>query len=211
MNLTKLKQLIQDYCDNSETTFVADLDDIIKQAEERILRLVTIPDFRKNVSGNVLAANRFLDMPNDLLSVLSFSVTSDSTKSFMLQKDVNFLDEAFPASETGVPRFYGLFSDESFVLAPVPSSSFSSELHYRAKPESITAASSGQTWLGDNAENALFYGSVIEAYTFMKGEADLLQLYEGRFQESIERLRNLGSGLDARDDYRNGKLRMTAS
>ena len=211
MNLTKLKQLIQDYCDNSESTFVADLDDIIKQAEERILRLVTIPDFRKNVTGNVLAANRFLDMPNDLLAVLSFSVTLGSTKSFMLQKDVNFLDEAFPASETGLPRFYGLFNDESFVLGPVPDQNYSSELHYRAKPESITAASSGTSWLGDNAENALLYGSLVEAYTFMKGEADLLQLYEGRFQESVERLRNLGSGLDTRDDYRNGQLRIPAS
>jgi len=211
MNLTKLKQLIQDYCDNSETVFVADLDDIIKQAEERILRLVTLPTFRRNMSGNTLSGNRFLSMPGDFLAPLSFSVTSGSTKSFLLLKDVNFLDEAFPAGETGLPRFYGLFDESTFVFGPVPDQNYAAELHYRYKPESITASSDGTSWLGDNAENTLLYASVVEAYTFMKGEADLLGLYQQRFDESIARLANLGSGLDTRDDYRNRQPRASVA
>jgi len=207
MNLAKLKQLIQDYCDNSETVFVADLDEVIAQAEERILRLVTLPNFRRNVSGNTLAEKRFLTMPEDFLSPLSFSVTSGTTKSFLLFKDVNFLDEAFPSAQTGLPRFYGLFDEKTFIFGPVPDQNYAAELHYRFKPQSITKASNGTSWLGDNAENALLYGCLVEAYTFMKGETDLLQLYQQRFEEAIGRLKNLGSGLDTHDDYRNRQPR----
>ena len=124
---------------------------------------------------------------------------------------MNFLDEAFPAGETGVPRFYGLFDESTFVFGPVPDQNYAAELHYRYKPESITASSDGTSWLGDNAENTLLYASVVEAYTFMKGEADLLGLYQQRFEESIARLANLGSGLDTRDDYRNRQPRASVA
>ena len=207
MNLATLKTLIQNYTENAETTFVSELDNMIKQAEERILRMVTLPDFRKNQTGSLTSGSRFLSTPSDFLSSYSLAVTDGSSvKSYLLFKDVNFMDEAFPASQTGLPQYYGLFDRDTFVLGPTPNGNFAVEVHYRHKPESITAASSGTSWLGDNAENALLYGCLSEAYTFMKGEQDMQAQYEQRFQESIARLSNLGTGLDRQDSYRSGHL-----
>ena len=212
MNLATLKTLIQNYTENNETTFVLELDDMIKQAEERILRLVTLPDFRKNLTGVLTSGSKFLTTPPDFLASYSLLVTDGSgNKSYLLFKDVNFMDEAFPGGEPGLPKYYGLFDRDTFVVGPTPNGNFAIELHYRHKPESITAASSGQSWLGDNAENALLYGCLVEAYTFMKGEAALIGLYDHRFQESIARLSNLGSGLDRQDSYRSGHLQLEVS
>lgn len=207
MNYTQLVQAIQDYTENDETTFVAQIPTFVRQAEERINRAVQIPDLRRNVTGTLTASNRFLAQPSDFLSVFSLSVIDgDGDYEFLLPKDVNFIREAYPSqSTTGKPQYYGIFDDESFILAPTPDDSYSVQLHYYYDPESIVTA--GTSWLGDNAETALLYGSLIEAYTFMKGEPDLLQLYKARYDEAMAQLFNLGEGRNRMDSYRNGEPR----
>ena len=207
---TTLKSAIQDYTENTEATFVADLPTIIVQAETRIVKAVELPAFRKNVTGNLTANNSYLTTPTDYLYPYSLAVLdSDSNYTYLLNKDVNFIREAFPnAGTTGTPKFYAQFDDDNFLVAPTPSSSFSMELHYFHMPTSITETVSGTTWLGTNAPEVLLYASLVEAYTFMKGEADILAGYEQRFNEALGKLTLESDGYNRKDAYRDGQRKI---
>jgi len=214
MNYAGLKTAIQNYLQNTETTFTDTLDTIIQQAEERILNVVQLPDFRKNQTGTITTDNQYLSIPSDFLSPYSLSVTdSNSKQQFLLNKDVNWIREIYPtATATGsgsLPKYYAIFNDEFFIIAPTPGASFTTEIHYFYKPASLTSgATGGTTWLSSNAETALLYGSLIEGYTFMKGEADMFQIYQARYEEALARLKVLGDGRDRKDAYRSGQLRI---
>ena len=200
---TTLKTAIQDYTDNTETTFVNQLPRFILNAEERILKECQLDDFRKNVSGTVTQSVKFLTKPTDFLSPFSLSVVNSSNNEFLLYKHVTFIQDYTPdPATTGVPRYYGDWDENSFIMAPTPDGNYAVELHYFYRPQSITASDDGTSWLGTNAELCLLYGSLMEAYTFMKGETDLLTIYNGRFQESIQWLKNLGEGEQTQDQYR---------
>lgn len=204
---TTLKQAIQDYTQNSETTFVNNLSVIITQAEDRILKSVQLPDFRKNSTGTTTSGNAYLATPSDFLAPYSLAV-DNSGYEFLLFKDVNFIREAYPSSSTeGVPKYYGLFSDANFIIGPTPQSNYNVELHYFYKPESITVSSDGTSWLGTNAESSLLYGCLVESYTFMKGNPDLMQVYNTRYMEALENLKALGEGYSTTDSYRSGSVR----
>jgi len=207
---TTLKQAIQDWTENSETTFVNNLDVFITNAEERIFKLVDLDFFRKNVGAAMTSGIQYLNVPADYLASFSLSYTkANGDKEFLLLKDVNFLQEHHPdATETGDPKYYATFDIDNFLIAPTPNDAYNVELHYYYRPQSITATASGTSWLGDNAPNALLYGCLIEAYTFMKGEPDMLQLYEGRFGEAILRMKNYGEGRENTDAYRQGLVRV---
>tara|TARA_R100001443_G_scaffold2120_1_gene7205 strand:+ start:11267 stop:11908 length:642 start_codon:yes stop_codon:yes gene_type:complete len=213
MTYSELKSLIQDYLQNTEATFVADLPTIIKQAETRILKTVKLPVFRKNVTGNLTSGNQYLATPTDFLDNFSLSITNSSSQEFLLFKDVNFVREAYPnASTTGVPKHYALFDNTSFIVGPTPGSGYTVELHYFYQPDSLTAGSdSGTTWLSTNAENALLYGCLVEAYTYMKGEPDLMATYEKRYDQALARLKTLGEGDNKVDSYRDDSQRIGRS
>jgi len=207
VNYTELVQAIKDYTENEETTFVSQIPTFVQQAEERINRSVLIPELRKTSTGTMSAGNRFLSKPTDFLAVFSIAVIDgDGDYTYLLPKDVNFIREAFPSISTqGLPKYYGQFSDGSLILGPTPDSSYSTQLAYYYDPESIVTANT--SWYGDNAEAALLYGSLIEAYTFMKGETDLIQLYTERYNQAMEQLYVLGEGRLRRDTYRNNEPR----
>jgi hypothetical protein len=211
MNYTELTASIQTYCENTETNFVAEIPTFVKQAEDRIQHMVQLPAFRKSSTGSFTADNRFLATPSDFVSAFSLAVIDASADYyFLLNKDVNFIREAYPANATsGQPRFYALWDDDTIIVAPTPSASLATEIHYFYKPESIVTAST--TWLGDEAEAALLYGSLVEAYTFMKGEQDLLTLYDGKFKEALVKLKELGDGKNRKDTYRSGQVRVAVS
>ena len=204
---TQLKSAIQDYSENTETTFVSNLSNFIKIAEERILKNVQLSVFRKNATAAFTSSNQFLACPNDFLTPFSLSFTDSSSNiNFLDFKDVNFVQTFTPnSSTTGSPRFYALFDTDNFIVAPTPSSSFAVELHYYYRPNSLTAGSdSGTTWLSTNAPNALLYGSLMEAYTFMKGEPDVMQNYAQRFTEAVQSLKLYGEAKEVTDYYRTG-------
>ena len=208
---TTLKQSIQDYTNNTETTFVNNLDEFIVQTEERILKLVDLPVFRKNVTGQLTSSNQYLTMPTDFLAPYSLAI-DNSGYEFLLFKDVSFMREAYPSSSTtGIPKYYASFDEKSFIVAPTPSSNLTAELHYRYKPTSITVTSDGTSWLGTNASDSLLYGCLSEAYTFMKGEPDIMANYDKRFMESIARLKILGEGRNTKDNYRTGPIEQAVS
>lgn len=205
---TTLKTAIQDYTQNTETTFVSQLSRFILNAEERILKEAQLDVFRKNASGVTTSGNKYLSKPSDFLAQNSLSVISGSENKFLLYKQVTFLQDYNPnPATTGLPLYYADWNDQSFLLSPTPDANYNVELHYFFRPVSITASGDGTSYLGNNAELALLYGSLVEAYTFMKGEADLLQLYNTRFQESLQWIKNLGEGLQTRDQYRYDRLR----
>ena len=200
---TTLKTAIQDYTDNTETTFVNQLPRFILNAEERILKECQLDDFRKNVSGTVTQSVKFLTKPTDFLAPFSLSVVNSSNNEFLLYKNVTFIQDYTPdPPTTGVPKYYGDWDENSFIMAPTPDGNYAAELHYFYRPQSITASDDGTSWLGTNAELCLLYGSLMEAYTFMKGETELLTLYNSRFQESIQWLKNLGEAEQTQDQYR---------
>jgi hypothetical protein len=220
MNYTQLTAAICDYTQNFESDFVANIPVFVQQAEQRIYNSVQFPSLRKNVTGSVTSANKYLSCPNDFLSVYSMAVI-DATGAYeyLLNKDVNFIRQAYPnpTTDTGIPKYYALFgptvsgatiSDElSFILGPTPDAAYSVELHYYYYPESISVAADGQTWLGDNFEIVLLYGSLVEAYTFMKGENDMMALYDGKYKEALALAQRLGDGLERSDAYRSGQYR----
>ena len=213
MTYAELKRLIQTYLENTESTFVTDLPQIIQQAENRILRTVKLPVFRKNVSGTLTSGNEYLATPTDFLSNYSLSFTSSSKQTFLLFKDVNFIREAYPnRATTSAPKHYAIFDNSSFIVGPTPDSNYTVELHYFYSPESITAgADSGTTWLSTNAKNTLLYGSILEGYTYMKGEPDLMALYEKRYEQALARLKELGEAENTRDQYRDDQYRIRRS
>ena len=189
MSFTKatLTTAIQDYTDNSETTFVNNIPNFVKAAEEKILKSVDLDYFRKNVTSALTSSDAFLTVPADYLASFSLQITTSGSESFLLQKDVNFLREYTPASTTtGLPKYYARFDEDNFILAPTPNSNYAIQLNYFYRPASLTAGSdSGTTWVSTNAPFALLYGSLVEAYTFMKGEPDVIQNYNGLFAQYL--------------------------
>lgn len=212
MNYTELLQAVQDYIESTETSFVANIPMFVRQAEERIYRSVMIPELRKNATAATATGVQYLARPSDFLSVFSMAVVdADGDYTYLYDKDVNFIREAYPrASTQGLPLYYAQFdgdqpstSEGNFILGPTPNAAYTVELHYYYDPPSIVATNT--SWLGDNAESALLYGTLIEAYTYQKGEADMLQLYTTRYNQAMLQL----FGVDLRskrDDYRGGAM-----
>ena len=206
---TTLKTAIQDYTQNTESTFVSQLSRFILNAEERLLKEVQLEVFRKNSQGTVASGNKFLSKPSDYLSTFSLSVIDSNVQTFLLLKHPTFLQDFTPnaVSTTGSPQYYANWDEDTFLLAPTPDSNYTMELHYFFRPISITASSDGSSWLGTNAELGLLYGSLVEAYTFMKGEPDLLKLYNDRYIEALQTLKNLGEAEQVSDEFRYDKIR----
>ena len=202
----QLKTAIQEYTDNTENSFVSNLDDFIRAAEDRLFYLVDLEYFRKNATSAVTINDPFLSLPTDFLASFSLSITNGSNKEFLLQKDVNFIQEFNPNSATtGTPRYYARFDVDNMILGPTPDANYVCEFHYFYRPASLTAgADSGTTWLSTNAPNALLYGSLYEAYIYMKGEPDVIQLYEKQFAEAVTRFKDLGEARENSDSYRRG-------
>ncbi len=206
MNYTELKANIEDIC---ETSFTADeLAMFTKQAEQGIYNAVQIPALRKNVTGTTTLNNVYLDVPADFLWSYSLAVVDgDGNYSYLINKDVNFIREAYPKiTSTGIPKHYAYFNDDAFIIGPTPDSSYSVELHYGYYPESIVTA--GTTWLGDEFDSALLNGALVNAIRFMKGEPDLVSLYQNLYAQAMALLRNLGAGKLRADAYRSGQFRM---
>jgi len=205
----QLKQAVQDYTENDETSFVNNIPSFIRMAEERILKNVQLSLFRKNATTNVVASKKYLPCPSDFLAPFSLSYTkTNGDKEFVEFKDVSFLQTYTPdATTTGEPRYYAVFDVDNFILAPTPDTTYEVELHYFYRPQSLTALSdSGTTWLSENAEMALLYGSLIEAYVYMKGEQDVMGMYAGRFQEAVTGVKMLGEAKETTDQYRTGMV-----
>ena len=203
-----LKTAIQDYTENEETSFVSHLNDFIELTEERILKTVQLDLFKKNVSGTFTSSNQYLTAPTDYLAPFSLSATSSSNKIFLDYKDATFIQTVNPnSSTTGTPKYYGIYDVDTFIIAPTPDSSYASELHYFFRPASLTAAGdSGTTWLSENAKFCLLYGCLVEAYTYMKGEADILAEYNKRFSEAVIALKMFGEAKEPQDIYRTGQV-----
>jgi hypothetical protein len=205
----QLETAIQDYTENTETSFVSNLSTFITQAEERILKSVQLSLFRKNVSGSMANANRFLACPSDYLAPFSLSfVDASSDHVFLDFKDPDYVQSFNPdATTVGLPRYYAVYDVDNFILGPTPNAAYNVELHYFYRPASLTAgAAGGTTWLSENASIALLYGSLIEAYIFMKGEPDMMALYEKRFTEAISGMKMLGEAKEVTDEYRTGQV-----
>ena len=232
MTYAELITAIQTYTENTfPSTTLADstvvssttqLNRFITQAEQRIYNSVQFPSLRKNVTGNVSSTNKYLSCPDDFLSTYSLAVV-DATGAYeyLLNKDVNFIRQAYPnpTTDVGIPKYYALFgptvngsgtiTDElSFILGPTPDSSYTVELHYYYYPESISVTADGRTWLGDNFDTVLLYGSLVEAYTYMKGEQDIMAFYELKYKEALGLAKRLGDGLERSDAYRSGQARV---
>ena len=214
MNYTELKTAIQDIC---EAPFTDDqLALFVQQAEQKIFNTVQLPSLRKNVTGNITAGNKYLQCPSDFLAVYSLAVVKATGEYvYLLNKDVNFLREAYPNPATqGTPKYYAIFGPRSdnedeltFILGPTPDAALQAELHYFYYPESISVAADGRSWLGDNFDSALLNGALIEAIRFQKGEADIIQMYEKLYLQSIGLLKQLGDGKLRQDAYRSGQFR----
>ena len=226
MNYTQLSDAIQAYTENTEANFIAEIPVFVQQAEQRIYNNVQFPSLRKNVTGSMAINSKYLQAPDDFLAVYSLAVITDvtggdvntGTYEYLLNKDVNFIRQAYPTpNDTGVPRYYALFgptvsgttvTDElTFIIGPTPDQNYRTELHYYYYPESITTAADGRTWLGDNFDSVLLYGSLVEAYTYMKGEQDMMQLYNTKFMEALALAKRLGDGMERQDAYRSGQFR----
>jgi hypothetical protein len=232
MNYSELSSSIQTYTENnfpaitladsSTVSSTTQINRFIQQAEQRIYNSVQFPSLRKNVTGTITASNKYLSCPDDFLAPYSLAVFpyGGGDYIFLLNKDVNFIREAYPSStSTGTPKYYALFgptvtgstisNELSFILGPTPDTTYSAELHYYYFPESITTAST--TWLGDNFDTVLLYGALVEAYTFMKGEPDLIALYDGKYKEALGLAKRLGDGMERQDAYRSGQYRQAVT
>ena len=209
MNYADLVTAVNDYCENNFPT--ADMNRMIQQAEQKIYNSVQLPSLRRNVTGQTSPANKYLSCPNDFLSTFSLAVI-DATGEYhyLLNKDVNFIREAFPSpTDTGLPYYYALFGPQftyptelTFILGPTPDAVYTMELHYFYYPESIVTAQT--TWLGDNFDTALLNATLMEAITYMKGEQDLVVLYKQRYDEAMALLKQLGDAKEKGDSYRDG-------
>jgi hypothetical protein len=217
MNYAALSSAIQAYTENTEADFVANIPVFVQQAEQRIYNSVQFPSIRKNMTGVVSTTSTYLSAPDDYLASYSLAVIdADGNYEYLLNKDVNFIRQAYPkATDTGLPKYYALFgptvsgstitTELTFILGPKPDANYTVELHYYYYPQSIVTA--GTTWLGDNFDSVLLYGSLVEAYTYMKGEADMMQLYNGKFMEALALAKRLGDGMERQDAYRSGQFR----
>jgi hypothetical protein len=219
MNYTQLSNAIQAYTENTEADFVTNIPVFVRQAEQRIYNNVQFPSIRKNVTGVVSTTTPYLNAPDDYLASYSLAVIdADGNYEYLLNKDVNFIRQAYPkATDTGLPKYYALFGPKvtsgvisdtlSFLVGPTPDANYNVELHYYFYPESITVAADGQTWLGNNFDSVLLYGSLVEAYTYMKGEADMMALYNQKYTEAVALAKRLGDGMERQDAYRSGQFR----
>jgi hypothetical protein len=186
------------------------IDTFIQQAEQRIFNSVQFPNFRKNQTGVLSPTNPYLEAPPDFLASYSLAVITNDSYEYLLNKDVNYIRAAYPnPTVEGIPRYYAQFDDNTFILGPTPDVAYTVEMHYFFYPESIVTAST--TWLGDNFDSALLYGSLVEAYTYMKGEADIVAAYNKRYEEAMILAKRLGDGMERRDAYRSGQVRMTVN
>jgi hypothetical protein len=209
MNYTQLSQSIQDYCQSTETSFVANIPNFVQLAEERIYNSVQIPAIRKNVTGTMTNTFPYFQLPSDWLSTFSLAVIDPTTGEYeyLLNKDVNYIRAAYPPpNSTGKPKYYAIWDDATMILGPTPDQAYTAELHYYYYPASIVNVNT--SWLGDNFESVLLYGSLREAYTYLKGEQDMMTYYEQKYQESLGLLKRLGDGLDRQDAYRSGQVRI---
>ena len=221
MTYDELVVAVTDYTENTVPT--VDMNLFITQAEQRIYNSVQFPSLRKNVTGYTTASNKYLSCPSDFLSAYSIAVVdTDGNYEYMLNKDVNFIRQAYPKpTDTAFPKYYALFgptttnsatpviTDElSFILGPTPDAEYVVELHYYYYPESITVAADGRTWLGDNFDSVLLYGTLVEAYTYMKGEADIALAYNTKYKEALDLAKRLGDGLERGDAYRDGQVKL---
>ena len=220
MNYAELSQAIQDYTQNYETTFVDNIPLFVEQTETRVYNTVLIPALRKNVTGATVSGNKYLSCPSDFLSSFSMAAVNNGSYEYLLNKDVNFLRAAYPnPSDTGFPQYYALFgptvtasvitTELSFILAPTPDAIYDVELHYYYYPQSIVT--SGTSWLGDNYDPVLLYGSLVEAYIFMKGEQDMMTYYQTKYNEALQQLIRLGGALERGDAYRDGQFKGRAA
>jgi hypothetical protein len=226
MTKTELYAAIVAYTENQETSFATEIPVFVQQAEQRIYNSVQFPSLRKNMTGVVSTTSKYLSAPDDYLATYSLAVITGVTGSnldtgtyeYLLNKDVNFIRQAYPTPNSkGVPKYYALFgptvsgstiTDElTFILGPSPDQNYNVELHYYYYPESITVAADGRTWLGDNFDSVLLYGSLVEAYTYMKGEQDIMALYNQKFMEALALAKRLGDGMERQDAYRSGQFR----
>lgn len=230
MTYTELVTAIQAYTENTfPATTLADgtvvsstaqLNRFIEQAEQRIYNSVQFPSLRKNVTGSITSANKYLSCPDDFLSTYSLAVINASgSYEYLLNKDVSFIRQSYPnpTTDVGLPKYYALFgptvtsstisNELSFIVGPTPDATYDVELHYYYYPQSITVTASGQTWLGDNFDTVLLYGSLVEAYIYMKGEADVAAVYEAKYKEALALAKRLGDGLERSDAYRSGQSR----
>jgi hypothetical protein len=209
MNYTQLVAEIQNYVEDTFTT--ENINTFITQAEQRIYNTVQLPALRKNVTGSLTAGNKYLAMPSNWLATFSLAVINNNNEYlYLLNKDVNFIRQSYPDTDAeyyGEPQYYAVFDNTSFIVGPTPDESYDVELHYFYYPESITTTQSGTTWLGDNFSSTLLYGSLLEAYTYMKGEADVIAQYQKRYDEAMFLLKQLGDGKDRQDAYRSGQVR----
>jgi hypothetical protein len=223
MNYAQLVAAVSDYTENTFTT--TEMNTFIQQAEQRIYNTVQFPSIRKNVTGQTTTSNKYLQCPTDFLAVYSMAVVTGVTGGdintgsyeYLLNKDVNFLRQAYPTpNDTGTPKYYALFgprsdneTELSFILGPTPDTQYYVELHYYYYPTSIVTA--GTTWLGDNFDSVLLYGTLVEAYTFMKGEADMMAVYNTKYQEALALAKRLGDGMERQDAYRSGQFRQAVT
>jgi hypothetical protein len=236
MTYNELVAAIQSYTENqfpdtyladgSSVSSTAQIDLLIRQAEQRIYNMVQFPSLRRNVTGFTTASNKYLSAPSDFLAVYSLAIiAANGTYEYLLNKDVNYIREVYPnPASTAFPKYYALFgstttnalspvitNELSIILGPTPDATYSAELHYYYYPESITTAAGGQTWLGDNFDSVLLYGSLVEAYTYMKGEADLINLYNTKYNEALALAKRLGDGMERQDAYRSGQVRVAVT
>lgn len=233
MNYTELYNTIQTYTENQfpdvylasggTVNATTQINTFITQAEQRIYNSVQFPSLRKNVTGTTTTSNKYLSCPDDFLATYSMAVV-DATGAYeyLLNKDVNFIRQAYPTpTDTAIPKYYALFgptvaasvisNELSFILGPTPDAGYTVELHYYYYPESITTVSSGQTWLGDNFDTVLLYGALVEAYTFMKGEVDIIAGYDMKYKEALALAKRLGDGMERQDAYRSGQFRQAVT
>lgn len=203
---TQLQTAIQDFAENTETSFVTNLPVFIRSAEDRIFTLVDLELFRKNATSTLTNNDPFLSVPSDYLAPFSLQITTSGSEDFLLHKDVNFVQQYhIDYGANATPKYYAIYDVDNFILGPTPDQAYTVELHYYYRPASITAgAGTGTSWLSENAPNALLYGSLVEAYTYMKGEADMMQLYEQRFAQELQRLKDLAEARENSDAYRRG-------
>ena len=211
MTYTELVAQIQSYTEDEYST--VDINTFITQAENRIFNGVNLPDLRRNDTGVIDFANKYLNVPDDWLATYSLAAVDPATNeyTFLLNKDVNFIRQSFPDTDEahyGKPQYYAIFDDTTFILGPTPDKAYTAELHYFFYPESITTAASGQSWLGDNYSTALLYGSLLEANTYLMTDAEKMGMLDTRYKEAMVELLGLGEGKNTRDSYRSGQSRI---
>ena len=206
MTYAELLQLVQDELETEETSFVANVPNFVRTAEDDIFKNAQIPDLKKTATGSLVASNEYLTLPSDFLAQYSFGVINAGVYSYLLNREPDFIREAYPSqATTGVPKYYGLYNSVSLIFGPTPASTYSYEFQYFYRPDSIVSTST--SWVGTNAPNALFYGTLVHAYTYLKGDADVMQMYRDEYLRAIANLQVITEGRMRKDTYRRPNIR----